>query len=219
MTFYIYSTFSFISVIKQQIVFKKYDCQSTPPSKASIFLRQFITGLGIWSFTHSLFCSKSLILKSNCEQFAHVDLYKRANCSCCSLKKSNVSDLLEMRANHSQKASHSLKKLTVFPLFYAQEWIAPVTLGSVAFILRATWAFCSRRSLQKERPWAIRSDHSWQKSNRSDSLFFTSESLFHSQKNERIARKTDERIPNPGSFFLFPSTQSLLPPSIKIKHI
>ena len=131
MTFYIYSTFSFISVIKQQIVFKKYDCQSTPPSKASIFLRQFITGLGIWSFTHSLFCSKSLILKSNCEQFAHVDLYKRANRSCCSLKKSNVSDLLEMRANHSQKASDSLKKLIVFPLFMPKSESLPSLLAQL----------------------------------------------------------------------------------------
>ena len=149
--------------------------------------------------------------------------------SCRSLQKSKLLLLLFKKEQcewFARDASESLakserftQKIDSFPPFYAQEWIAPVTLGSVAFILRATWAFCSRRSLQKERPWAIRSGHSWQKSDRSDSLFFTSESLFHSQKNERIARKTDERIPNPGSFFLFPSTQSLLPPSIKIKHI
>ena len=33
---------------------------------------------------------------------------------------------------------------------------------------------------------------------KSDLLFFVSRSLFRLQKNEQNARKTDERIPNPG---------------------
>ena len=40
----------------------------------------FNAGLGICIFAHSLFalCSKSLILKSDRERFAHFALYKRA---------------------------------------------------------------------------------------------------------------------------------------------
>ena len=59
-----------------------------------------------WGFALSAFRSKSLILQSDREQFAHVALYKRVNCSCRSLKKSNVCDLLVIGMF-----------LTVFPLF------------------------------------------------------------------------------------------------------
>ena len=79
--------------------------------------------------------------------------------SCRSLQKSKSLLLLFKKEQcewFARDASESLakserftQKIDSFPPFYAQEWIAPVTLGSVAFILRATWAFCSWRSLQK----------------------------------------------------------------------
>ena len=60
----------------------------------------------------------------------------------------------------------------------------------------------------KERPWVncshwfikraiVSSGQSRQKSDGSDSIFLTSESLFRSQKNEPFAQKTNEQIPNP----------------------
>ena len=82
---------------------------------------------------------------------------------------------------------------TVFPPFYAKERITQVTLNkgaTVSKLLRSLWT--------KEQPWAIHSGCSWQKSDCSDSLFFTNELLFRSQKNEQIDWKTDEQIPNPG---------------------
>ena len=87
--------------------------------------------------------------------------------------------------------------LTLFPPFYAQEWVAPTALYSV-FFKRAMGAIPSRRSLKrvtmneslpllltKKQPWAIRS-FSW--ANRSESF---------AHKKECFAWKTDERIPNP----------------------
>ena len=82
------------------------------------------------------------------------------------------------RANRMQKRSESLNKFAFFvcfwkyfPSFNAQERIAPVALRSCALFSRATWAICS-----------------WQKSGVSHSLFFTSESLFHSQKRANCSK-------------------------------
>ena len=51
----------------------------------------------------------------------------------------------------------------------------------------------------KERPWAIHSGCSWQKSYGSDSPFFTVESHFRSFAHKKWGNcsKTDEQIPNP----------------------
>ena len=74
-----------------------------------------------WGFALSAFRSKSLILQSDCEQFAHVALYKRVNCSCRSLKKSNVCDLLVIGMFFD-----------CFSPFYAQARIADDALCSFA---------------------------------------------------------------------------------------
>ena len=91
----------------------------------------------------SLFCSKSLILKSDLEWFSHADLYKRAT----------VSDLF-------------------------------------------------RLLMTKERQWAIRSGHSWKKSNGSYFLFHKRITLLLT-KNKGLAQKIDEQIPNPASISLW----------------
>ena len=93
-----------------------------------------------------------------------------ANCSCCSLKKSDMSDSLMIWVNRSQKWAICLKVFHSFSSF-----LCP----------RAKRAIRST----KEGPWPNRSGHSWQKSYRSDSLFFTRESLFCSQKRSNSLKK------------------------------
>ena len=99
--------------------------------------------------------------------------------------------------------------LTVIPPFFAQEQIASVTLRSVACFLRATGVICSQRSLKKSyNMWAnhsrhslqkIRSRRSWQKSHGSNSLFFTSKSLFRSQKTSNSLKKPMSKFLTLGS--------------------
>ena len=103
-----------------------------------------------------------LFRKERCEWFA------------CDSSKSHA----KKRANRMQKRSESLNKFAFFvcfwkyfPSFNAQERIAPVALRSCALFSRATWTICS-----------------WQKSGVSHSLFFTSESLFHSQKRANCSK-------------------------------
>ena len=109
-------------------------------------------------------------------------------------------DLSESLANNEQFA-HKICMfhmfLTVFPLFYAQERIAPVALCS---FLKSKLSDLLPLLFTKEGPWATRSGCSWQKSDGSNSLFFASESLFRSFALwlTKMSRKTDERIPNPG---------------------
>ena len=215
-----------------------------------------------WEFALSLICSsifrsKLLILKSNCEQFTHVAHYKRATVSDLlrllitkerpwsihsrwSLQKSNreqfahitlykwatMSKLLSLHFKKEQcewferiawkKQAICFKYLYfsyVFDScspFYAQGRIAPVAHHSFALFLRVTSVIRSRCSLQKSnREWFAQFVHDkkanvsdslmlqWQKSNRSNSLFLWAKCSF-AHKNEQIARKTDERIPNPG---------------------
>ena len=103
----------------------------------------FNAGFGICSFALR---SKSLNLKSDLEWIALVALKKRAtwaNCSHRSLKKSNMSDLLAIYANPSQK-QRLLKKFIFFTMLlpilyfpsqiYAQVWITPFAFHSVVFI-------------------------------------------------------------------------------------
>ena len=78
----------------------------------SFALCSFALSLKITHFKEQLLAigSHCILQKSECEWFAHVTLYERANHSCCSLKKSNVSDSLLIRANRSQKTIESLDK-------------------------------------------------------------------------------------------------------------
>ena len=141
------------------------------------------SGLGIRYFAHSLFCSKSLILKCNHERFT-LGCKKQAICL---------------------KNLYFLFIFDSFVPFLCQEQIAPVALSlffkerlewfaQVAHYKRATVCDLLRLLMTKEQLWAIRSGHSWQKSEGSDLLFFTSKLLFRSQ-NELIAQKTDSKFP------------------------
>ena len=162
-----------------------------------------------WEFTLSLirsllFCSKSLIFRSFRERFTHITLYKRVNCS---LKKSGVSDLLVIRVNRSQRTSELLAKneqiackeranrlknsyfcmfLTNFPLFMPKSKSLPPIIGSFS---ESVLSDSLPLLFTKEQPWAIVSGRSWQKSDGSHSLFFTSESLFCSQKMSESLEK------------------------------
>ena len=84
--------------------------------------------------------------KSDREWFTHVALYKRANCSRHSLKKSNVSNLLLIQANWLQKMRDLHKKFIFlyvfdwFSPFYAQEGIAHDALCSFAICSKNRWA-------------------------------------------------------------------------------
>ena len=70
------------------------------------------------------------------------------------------------------------------------EWFPPVTLYK-----RATVRNLLPSLFTKERPWAIRSGRSWLKSDWSDSLFFMSRSLFHSQKTIQSLEKPMSEFP------------------------
>ena len=132
---------------------------------------------------NSLFHSKSLILKCDHEQFAHVALYKRAtwvNRSRCSLKKSDVSGFATDVSKSLSKYEWFARKirifrmfLTVFPLINVQERIAHIDLCSHRSLLTSIFThspfFKERRErfwdlsnllrslITKERMWAIRS--------------------------------------------------------------
>ena len=102
--------------------------------------------------------------------------------------------------------------LTVFHCFspcYAHERIAPVAFHSVALYKRGTISHNSQSLpslFTKEWPWAIRSRCSLQKSDGSDSLFFTSEWLFCSQKRA-ICSRSGEQIPSPENNWLKTKTK------------
>ena len=80
--------------------------------------------------------------------------------------------------------------LTFFPLFYAQD------RSRHSLLINLTWGSCSCRSLQK-------SDREQFAQIANDKRATGAIRSFHKQialsptKNERIARKTNERIPNP----------------------
>ena len=70
-----------------------------------------------------------------------------------------------------------------FPPFYAQKWIPPVALCSFALFLKATVSNLIRSLMTKE----------W----REGSALFHEHIALSLTKNEQIAQKTHERIPNP----------------------
>ena len=116
-------------------------------------------GLGICSFGLLLkiahikeqlwaICSRHSLKKSRRERIALVAIYKRATVSkslSISLNKGDISEFL-MKKNILFVRFWLF--LTVFPPFYAQEWMAPVALCSVALFERAAWAICSFYSLK-----------------------------------------------------------------------
>ena len=122
-----------------------------------------------------------------------------ANCSCWSFKiatvseslsiyfrKSDISDLLMIGENHSQK--------NVFLVCF---WLFSPFLCQKSESLMSIFT--------KERPWADRSRRCFKKSDGSDSIrwIFKKDRRENSHfsrkitKNVRFARKTDDRIPNP----------------------
>ena len=103
-----------------------------------------------------LFCSKSLILKSDHEQFA---LYR-------SFLKSNMSDSLVIPVNHSQKTINLLNFLNIFFMCF-----------SLLFPF-----FSSRSSLLCSFLKSDRSNLLYKRVAVSESLFFRSKLLFRSQK-------------------------------------
>ena len=94
-----------------------------------------------------------------------------------------------------------MKFVHCFSPFYAQKWIANVDL-----FLRGMGAIGSCCALQKSnREQFAQVAHDKRATGAIDSLFFTSELLFHSfalslKNNEQNAQKTDEQIPNPVFF-------------------
>ena len=131
------------------------------------------------------------LIKSDREGIALVALYKRVTVSeslSISLKKSGVSDSLVIRANHSQKRAIRLKKnyfsnvFDSFPPLYAKRAnLSHCSLLSRSFLKRDGIDFLSSL-FTKETPWANWSRRSLKQRDWSVSLFFTSESLFWSQK-------------------------------------
>ena len=67
--------------------------------------------------------------------------------------------------------------------------------ASVALYKRATVNDLLRSLITKEWPWAIHSGCSWQKRDRSDSLIFTSKSLFCSKKTSESLEKPMSKFP------------------------
>ena len=88
--------------------------------------------------------------------------------------------------------SESLKLLFAQSLFFKEqrERFALVHLYKRAIAIKSL-----PLPFTTERLWAFRSGRSWQKSNGSNSLFFTSESLFHLQKASNSLEKAMSEFP------------------------
>ena len=131
----------------------------------------------------------------------------KANCSPRSLKKSVVSDLIVIQANRLQKKNNSIVKFLFFicfwqffPFLCPRANLSHPSLNIPSF-LQSDLSDWLPSLFLKEWLRVIHSDHSWQKSEGSNSLFLNSKSLFYSQKRVNCS-KTDEQIPNTG-FSLF----------------
>ena len=91
--------------------------------------------------------------------------------------------------------SELIPSLFAHSLFFKErlEHFAPVALYKRATVSDSLWLL-----MTKEQPWAICSGPSWQKSERSILLFFMSETLFRSKK-EQIAWKPMSKFPTLGN--------------------
>ena len=94
----------------------------------------------------------------------------------------------------SLQNSESLKKIHIFHIFWS---VSPLFMPTakcshhsllICSFLKSHLSDSLPSLFTKERPWAICSGCPWQKSNGSDSLFFTSKSLFCSQKTSKFAQ-------------------------------
>ena len=133
--------------------------------------------------------SRHSLKKSDRERIVLVDLLKIATVSeslSIYFRKSDISDSLMIRENHSQK--------NVFLVCF---WLFSPFLCQKSESLMSIFT--------KEQPWADRSRRCFKKSDGSDSIrwIFKKDRRENSHfsrkitKNERFARKTDDRIPNP----------------------
>ena len=140
------------------------------------------TGLGICSFAHLLFALVALEKRASVSEslsslFTKEGLW--ADRSFPSLKKSNVSNLLVIQANGSQKTSDSLKKIHIFLGLGICSWV-------FERITRFLWA--------KVRPEQFALGHKFfeqlarkKRTNHSHRSFLKSDSLFGKQQHLQIA--------------------------------
>ena len=149
-------------------------------------------------------CSRRSLKKSNRERIALVDLWKRSTVSESirwSLKKSDTIYSVVIPANRSQKTSNLLKKTyftDVFdsvPPFLCKQSKSLLSIFALQSFLKLDGIDSLLSIFEKDRPWANRSHQSlkiidrerinpeiFKKGRRSDSIFFTIESIFRSQK-------------------------------------
>ena len=129
-----------------------------------IFLKIYLNswaGTRVWNL---LFPSKSLILKSHCERFAHSCSFVNSDVSNCEQIALNfflkeryqwfAHDLSESLSKDERIAQKNLLFVGFWQFFsnfsfFAQERIAPIALCSVALFKKATGAICSGHSLKK----------------------------------------------------------------------
>ena len=146
-------------------------------------------------FRSSLFCSRSLILKRDCEQFALVRFKKEQPwANCCGrflqksdhldnwvtvseplsllIKKIDMSDCLWFKQITLKNECFALKKIEFFkrfwqffPFFMSESKSLPSLFAQLLF-LKSNGNNSISSLITKERPWAICSGRSLQKSDR-----------------------------------------------------
>ena len=113
-----------------------------------------------------------------CSWFEQIALKNRAI-------RSNKTYFLYFFDSFSQFSPFLWQKSKGLPLLFAQ-----------SLFLKSDESNSLSLLFTKERPWVIRSGTSWQKSNWSDSLFFTSESLFSRANRSFALKKRAIRLKN-----------------------
>ena len=154
------------------------------------------TGLGIRSFTHRSFRSNQ---SSYCERFAQIAQDKWATVSKLLRSLKTNERPWAIRSGCSEEMAKK-SKILFFSMFYIRffylknERIA----HSLFFGERCEWI--AQVAHQKWAMWANRSGRSPKMSEWVNRSFFWANCSFAHfwAKNERFARKTDERIPSPG---------------------
>ena len=151
--------------------------------------------VGNLPFRSSLFCSKSLILKSDCERLALLALYKRATMS------KSLSLLFTKEQPWVNRSSRSLQKS-----YCERIALNFLKKGQCQWFAQDSWESLSKnKQLPGKNLFFVCLDSFWQFSpflwaNRrslqeSDSLFFTSKSLFLSQKMSNLLEKLISEFP------------------------
>ena len=134
-------------------------------------------------------CSGHSWQNSDCEQFAQVTLFLWVTWA----NGSKTSDLLEK----NRKNRFFLMFFTVFPLSLPKSKSSNCSSLSHSFVKEQPWANRSGHSVQNSNreQFAQVAQCSWQKSDGSNLLFFTSESLFRSQKTSDSLQKPMSKFP------------------------